>query len=184
MRILLDTNIVIHREASTVINSSIGVLFRWLDRLKCEKCIHPETLREIDRHQDDRVRKSFAAKLQSYSLLKSVAPEHPSIAKLRVQFDQTQNDQVDTSLLNELVNGRVDGILTEDQRLHQKALTLGVSEAVFSIDSFLEKATAENPELTDYKVLSVKRYRRSLDLTDTFGFRRPPQSFCYVFCGS
>jgi hypothetical protein len=77
MRILLDTNIVIHREASTVVNSSIGVLFHWLDRLKHEKCVHPETLNEINRHQDARVRQSFEAKLQSYSILKSLAAEHP-----------------------------------------------------------------------------------------------------------
>jgi predicted nucleic acid-binding protein len=47
MRILLDTNIVIHREASTVVNSSIGILFRWLDKLKFDKCVHPVTLAEI-----------------------------------------------------------------------------------------------------------------------------------------
>jgi predicted nucleic acid-binding protein len=124
MRILLDTNIVIHREASTVVNSSIGILFRWLDRLKYEKCIHPETLNEISRHQDDRVRRSFQAKLQSYSILKTLAIEQPSIAALRLRFDQTPNDSVDTALLNELVARRVDGIITEDQKLHQKAAEL------------------------------------------------------------
>ena len=36
-RVLLDTNIIIHREASTVINNNIGTLFRWLDRLKYTK---------------------------------------------------------------------------------------------------------------------------------------------------
>jgi predicted nucleic acid-binding protein len=157
MRILLDTNIVIHREASTVINSSIGVLFRWLDRLKYEKCIHPATLNEIGRHKDDRVRKSFETKLQSYSILKSIAPEHPLVASLRSRFDTTENDRIDTDLLNELIAGRVDGIITEDQKLHQKAAVLGLTESVFSIDSFLEKVTAENPELTDYQILSVRR---------------------------
>jgi len=33
IKILLDTNIIIHREASTVINDDIGILFRWLDNL-------------------------------------------------------------------------------------------------------------------------------------------------------
>jgi hypothetical protein len=74
MRVLLDTNIVIHREAATVVKSSIGVLFRWLDRLKHEKCIHPGTIQEISRHQDERVRRSFATKLESYAVLGS--PPH------------------------------------------------------------------------------------------------------------
>jgi hypothetical protein len=34
MKALLDTNIIIHREANRVINSDIGYLFKWLDRLK------------------------------------------------------------------------------------------------------------------------------------------------------
>jgi predicted nucleic acid-binding protein len=169
MRILLDTNIVIHREAATIVKSSIGVLFRWLDRLKHEKCIHPATIREIGRHRDERVRRSFATKLESYAVLKSLAPEHPSIAALRAQFDQTENDRVDTDILNELIAGRVDGVITEDQKIHQKAALLRTSETVFSIDSFLEKVTAENPELTDYQVLSVRKALfGSVNLNDAF----------------
>ncbi len=41
MRVLLDTNILIHREASTVVPQDIGQLFFWLDKLKNEKCVHP-----------------------------------------------------------------------------------------------------------------------------------------------
>lgn len=40
MKALLDTNIVIHRETSHIVNQDIGTLFRWLDRTKCEKFIH------------------------------------------------------------------------------------------------------------------------------------------------
>ncbi|GAH65130.1 unnamed protein product [marine sediment metagenome] len=46
MRILLDTNIVIHREAATVVNEDIGILFKWLDNLHHIKCIHPMTVEE------------------------------------------------------------------------------------------------------------------------------------------
>ena len=41
MRVVLDTNILIHREAATVVHGDIGTLFFWLDRLRCDKCIHP-----------------------------------------------------------------------------------------------------------------------------------------------
>ncbi len=52
MKILLDTNIIIHREAATVVNEDIGVLFRWFDNLHHIKCIHPVTVEEIEKHQD------------------------------------------------------------------------------------------------------------------------------------
>jgi hypothetical protein len=33
MRILLDTNIIVHREASKVYNQDIGLLFNWFDKV-------------------------------------------------------------------------------------------------------------------------------------------------------
>lgn len=39
MKALIDTNIIIHREASKVINQDVGILFRWLERAKYTKSI-------------------------------------------------------------------------------------------------------------------------------------------------
>lgn len=47
MKALLNTNIVIHREASKSINKDIGQLFFWLDKTKYEKFLHPLTVDEI-----------------------------------------------------------------------------------------------------------------------------------------
>ena len=74
MKVLLDTNIVIHREAATVIDEDIGILFRWLDNLHYTKCIHPVTIEEIENHKDPNVRKSFKVKLENYNVLKTTAP--------------------------------------------------------------------------------------------------------------
>lgn len=51
MRVLLDTNIIIYRENKKMTNYSIGHLFRWLDKLKYDKLIHPLTKKEIQRLQ-------------------------------------------------------------------------------------------------------------------------------------
>lgn len=168
MRVLLDTNILIHREAGVVDRVDIGVLFRWLDKLHSEKCIHPGSIEEIERHSDPQVVQSFRAKLASYNVLKTLAPETPGIRDLR-STDKTANDHFDTSLLLELAVGRVDALITEDRNIHRKAASVGLSARVFTIDSFLEKVIAENPELADYKVLSVKRaYLGSIELRDAF----------------
>lgn len=146
MRILLDTNIVIHREAATVVNEDIGVLFKWLDRLQYIKCIHPITVEEIAKHQDIRVRKSFEVKLGSYNILKTKAPIADAIRLNVVPLDKTQNDANDTAIINELYCGRVDMLITEDKRLLHKASLIGILERVFTIDAFLEKVNIENPE--------------------------------------
>ena len=156
MRVLLDTNILIHREAATVVRRDIGALFFWLDRLKCDKCVHPASLEEIGRHRDPRVRSTFDTKLQSYQLLKTTAPASTAVQQLGVT-DRTENDRNDTILVNELYSNRVDVLISEDRGLHNKAITLGIADRTFTIDAFLEKAIAENPELVDYKVLAVRK---------------------------
>jgi len=156
MRVLLDTNIIIHREAATVVRKDIGKLFFWLDKLKHEKCIHPATIEEIAQHQDERVRKTFQTKLQSYNALQTLAPVAVTVQKVAVA-DTTPNDRNDTLLVNELYADRVDILLSEDRGLHAKARMLGIGDRTFTIDSFLEKVTTENPELVEYKVLAVRK---------------------------
>ena len=168
MKVLLDTNIVIHREAGTVVEEEIGVLFHWLDRLNCEKCVHPLTVSEIEKHKDPRVVRTFGIKLKSYFALKTLAADSKEIVDLR-KTDQNENDENDTSILKEVFAKRVDSLITEDRRIHAKAKLLGIADRVFTIDDFLEKVTTENPALADYKVLAVKKeYFGAIDLMDSF----------------
>jgi hypothetical protein len=168
MRALLDTNILIHREAATVVRQDIGKLFLWLDRLGYEKCVHPLSLGEIQKHRDARVRKSFEAKLQSYKILKTTAPVTPELQQISAR-DLTENDKIDTLLINELHAERVDLIISEDRGIHAKASALRIGYRAFTIDSFLEKVTAENPSLVDYRVLSVRRtHFGEVDLKSSF----------------
>jgi hypothetical protein len=157
MRALLDTNILIHREAATVVRLDIGTLFGWLDRLGIEKWIHPASIREIAAHADERVRRSFEAKLASYRLIEALAPLAPEVEALGTAVDITDNDRRDTAILNEMFLGRVDVLITEDRGIARKASRLGVADRLFTIDAFLEKITAENPALVDYRVLSVRK---------------------------
>jgi hypothetical protein len=168
MRALLDTNVLIHREAATVVRQDIGKLFFWLDRLRYEKCVHPVSLQEIEKHGDERVRNSFKAKLESYRVLKTLPPIAPEVRQFDAT-DQSDNDRNDTSIVNALFADRVDLLISEDRGVYRKAQVLGISDRVFTIDAFLEKVTAENPDLVDYRVLSVRRVHfGQVDLRGTF----------------
>lgn len=167
-RILLDTNILIHREARTVVRADIGSLFRWLDVLRLSKVIHPGSVQEIRKHADEATVRTLEIKLGSYTTLKTTAPDTAAVAAIRAS-DTSANDQLDTSLLAELAAGRVDALITEDRGIHRKAALLGLGAAVYTIDSFLEKVTAENPGLADYKVLAVRReLLGNINLADAF----------------
>ncbi len=169
MRVLLDTNILIHREANRVINDDIGILFSWLDKLHYEKCIHPLSLDEIRKYKDEKTVHSLTAKLKNYNLLKTVAPDTPPITAVRDKYDTSENDHIDTSLLKEVFAGRVDYLITEDRKILLKASELGINSFVYSIDGFLEKVSAENPELADYKTLAVrKEHFGNININDRF----------------
>ena len=169
MKILLDTNIVIHREAAIIVDEDIGVLFRWLDNLQHIKCIHAITVEEIEKHEDPKVRKSLKVKLGNYNILKTRAPMSEAVRTVMEPMDKNQNDLNDTLIINELYCERVDALITEDKQLLNKASLLGISDRVYTIDSFLEQVTIENPELADYEVLSVRKSLfGNLDLSDDF----------------
>jgi predicted nucleic acid-binding protein len=155
-RVLLDTNILIHREAQTVVRDDIGTLFRWLEQLKYERLVHPQSLEEVKKHADPKVVRTLERKLESYRVLKTKASDTPEIASLRLE-DKSENDIIDTSMLAEVAGDRVDLLITEDRGIHRKAARIALNGRVFTIDAFLEKVNAENPALADYKVLSVKK---------------------------
>lgn len=169
MRVLLDTNIVIHRENKRVSNYSIGHLFRWIDRLKYDKIIHPYTISEIQKYRDPETQEALSVKLESYEVLKTVRQPDATFLNKIGQPEKNENDHIDNCLLYEVYLGHVDVFITEDHRLRNKAASLGLENRVFSINGFISKATAENPELIEYKALSVEKvYFGNVDVTDNF----------------
>ncbi len=169
MKALLDTNIIIHREASRVINQDVGILYRWLERAKYTKCIHSLTIKELERYQDKNTVDSFAIKLESYEKIDIPSPLQKEILEISEKIDINENDKVDTQFLNEVFVGRVDILITEDKKIHRKAKELGMEDKVFTIDGFLEKTFAEHPNLVDYKVLNVQKLKFGrINLNDDF----------------
>lgn len=169
MKALLDTNIIIHRESNRILNRDIGILFKWLDKGKYVKCIHPITVNEINKNSNQDTVKTLNVKLDCYEILKTIAPLSDKVKLAINGIDVNSNDVNDTILLNEVYCDRVDLLISEDKKKHKKASLLGISDKIFTIDSFLEKVVSENPELIDYKVLSVtKKHFGNIDLNDSF----------------
>jgi rRNA-processing protein FCF1 len=169
MKVLLDTNIIILRETKDPPNDEIGRLFWWIDKLGYKKCIHQVIIYEISKNQNIKAREAFFIKMKSYHSLPTVAPLNPEVQKISTKYDTSDNDRNDTLLLNEVFSERVDLLITEDRKIHTKAVELGINDKVFTIDEFLEKVIAENPELLDYKVPSIKKeYFGNINLKDKF----------------
>lgn len=169
MRALLDTNIVIHRENIVATNSTIGQLFYWLDRLHYEKLIHPLSVSELRKYKNQQIQSLYDAKLSAYTEMKSTAPQSDEFKSRLGDSVKTDNDRIDNQLLNEVYCGRADILITEDRKMRLKANNLGIQDRVFSINAFITKVTAENPDLLNYKALSVRKtYFGEVNIGDPF----------------
>lgn len=169
MKALLDTNIIIHREASRVLNQDVGILYRWLDRVKYIKCVHSLTMSEIEKYKNQQTVETFQIKLESYEQIEIPSPLQAELKVVSEKFDVNDNDKNDTQLLNEVFVGRVDILISEDKKIRKKAKELGIVDRVFTIDSFLEKTFAEHPDLVNYKVLNVQKLKFGrINLEDDF----------------
>lgn len=169
MKALLDTNIIIHREASRVINQDVGILYRWLERAKYTKCVHSLTIAEIEKYKNQQTVDTFQIKLDSYEQIEIPSPIQAEVKAVSDKIDVNENDKNDTQLLNEVFVGRVDILITEDKKIRKKAIELGIDDKVFTIDSFLEKTFAEHPDLVNYKVLNVQKLKFGrINLDDDF----------------
>jgi len=169
MKALLDTNIIIHRETSHVCSQDIGILYKWIERRNYEKVIHPVTLDEIRKYQDQDVVRDFLIKMEGYERIVHPSPLAKEVMEISTQVDNTENDKQDSVLLNEVYVGRVDILITEDKKIHKKADLLGIGSKVFTIDTFLELAISESPQLEDYPVLNVRKMPfAKVDLSDPF----------------
>ena len=169
MRALLDTNIIIHRETMQATNYTIGKLYYWLDKLHCEKLLHPYTIAELRKADNVQQQQLYDARLSAYTQMKCIAPQTDEFVSLLLETPKTENDKVDNQLLSEVYCGRADILITEDRRMHSKAVRLGIADKVFSINSFISKVSATNPDLVEYKALNVKKeLMGNIDVSDPF----------------
>ena len=170
MKVLLDTNIVIERENPRKANPEVNMLFAVLDKLKVEKYIHPSTKLELNNHLDKNIREIMEAKLLSYNQI-IVVPKLPIdfMNKLKPIPDLSSNDAIDSEMLFQVFDQRIDVLITQDRKIHKRAELLGISDGVFSIETFMQYYYRSYPDLVKYKVLAVNQiYFANLDINDQF----------------
>ena len=157
MKALLDTNIIIHRETMQATNYTIGKLFYWLDKLHYEKLLHPYSVSELRKANNEQQQKLYDARLSAYTQMKCVAPQPADFTALLADSPRSENDEIDNQLLCEVYCGRADILITEDRKMRNKAVRLGIANKVFSINAFITKVSSDYPDLVEYNALNVKK---------------------------
>lgn len=171
LKVLLDTNIIIHRENNKVTNESIGLLYKWLDKLHYVKCIHQCSIEELHKYKNKDYVKLLDVKIKNYEVLdKFDEPDLDFLSKIESKFfEKNENDRIDNQLLFEVYRQRINLFITEDTKIIEKAEFLGIANKVISIDDFILVCKEKYPELKEYKFNSVYQVKfGQIDVKDEF----------------
>ena len=168
-RVLLDTNIIIHREGYNNVTFEVSNLYKWLDKLKAKKLIHPKTKDEIKKYQEEKAKKSIDTKLESYQTLIPSSIDDPFFSNVVSYFSRDENSQIDNEILYQVYDGLADLLITNDNKILKKAEMLGIREIVLNVEEYLKIVEKEFPEKIDYEMLAVRKERfGNIDLNDSF----------------
>ncbi len=140
MKILLDTNIIIHREDDKVISDEMAKLSRILNELRIGIYVHPISIEDLKHDSDTKRYEIMRSKLKAYNLLES--PPNPENDKKFLSIVQTPknkiNDQIDNTILFAVYKNAVDFLITEDKGLQKKSNKLGMQNSVLTINEAIE----------------------------------------------
>lgn len=167
--VLLDTNIIIHRESSDNIAYEVIQLYKNLEKLKARKCVLEDIKDEIKKYKDKDVVKNMLSKIDAYFCIQPREIDDVRFASVVNNYSKDENSIIDNKFLYLVYKGIVDFLVTDDKGILNKAKELQINDCVFSTSDFLNLIREKYPDFIDYKVLSVKLEEISkIDVNDTF----------------
>ncbi len=122
-RILIDTNIIIFREDIKELPKEVQELLKILNRTDNTIVIHPLSLKEIKNDKNVRRREIVLSKVETYQVIES-PPNYLSDENFISLIGKATNmhDIIDNNLLYCVYRDVVDFLITEDEKIHKKAI--------------------------------------------------------------
>jgi len=134
MRVLLDTNIFISREADRVVSSDLASLLGIFNELRSELLVHPLSVTELKKDKDEKRREVNLSKVRAYSILDN-PPNPASDTKFisSIGEPKSEHDRIDNTILFCIYRNAVDFLITEDREILKKSQNLGLEDRVFLV---------------------------------------------------
>ncbi|MDY4051796.1 MAG: ASCH domain-containing protein [Bacilli bacterium] len=155
-RYLFDTNIIIERESMNNVSKEVSLCFLYIDKLNGIKFIHPQTINEINKYQEESTKNNMIKKLEAYQTLISSSQKNDFFDSICSKFAMDENSKIDNEILLQVFNGNVDYLITSDRAIIRKANQLYLNDYVLTPNDFLQMMEKENPSLIEYDVLSIE----------------------------
>jgi hypothetical protein len=167
MKIIFDTNILIHIEDPKELSKSLQDLMKLFREHGHQIFIHPASLKDIDNDQNENRKKIILSKLKGYPLIES--PPKPTDDFLSVVGLSSKSNEInDTEILFAIQRNAADFLITEDYGLQKKAIRANLEDRVLSIDSALDYFNNVYARKEVHHTLLEKEFVRNLDVKDPF----------------
>jgi len=167
MKIIFDTNILIHIEDPKELSKSLQDLMTLFREHGHQIFIHPASLKDIDNDQDENRKKIILSKLKGYPLIESPPKLTDDFLSL-VGLSSKSNEINDTEILFAIQKNTADFLITEDYGLQKKASRANLEDRVFSIDSALDYFKNLYTRKGISHPLLKEDYLYNLDIKDPF----------------
>lgn len=167
MKLLIDTNILIHLEDNKIIDKHFSKFYNLAVSNSCKILYHPKAIPEdINRDKNSERKKIILSKMEKYQKLENYAI-------LTEEFgDQLKNskinDQIDNMQLFQLFKEYVDYLITEDKGIHSKAKVFGlglkvldIKQAYSLLNSKFSVEIPRHPILEEQSIRSIERHFNS-----------------------
>ena len=168
IKILLDTNLLIYREDHSVIDDKVLELTKILyDSNKYKIVVHPMTIEDISHIKDSNDREIFYSKVKVYETIERPPKATEDFNNL-VGCSKLPNDLIDNNLLYAVYRDCVSYLITNDNKLKNKAQKINISDRVLGIEDAinlfkpLEEKEIRTPAFINYE------YLYNVELEDEF----------------
>ncbi len=151
MRILLDTNIFIPLEDSSIdIDWTLTELNRIVSA-KHQLLVHPATAEDLARDKNEERRRKILARLDKYPSLEFPPIFQDGEEEKLIGIPKKDNDRIDNLILLAVHRNCVHWLITNDEGLHKKARKIGEQERVLTVEQAINTLSkVDKEELTLY----------------------------------
>jgi len=167
MKIIFDTNILIHIEDPKELSPNLQDLLNIIRKYGHKIFIHPASLKDINNDKDVQRRRIILSKLKGYPLIE--LPPRPTDDFLSMMGPSSSSNEInDNEILFAIQKNAADFLVTEDYGLHKKANRIDLDDRILSIASALDYFKNLHARRVPKHALLKEDYVRNLDVDDPF----------------
>jgi len=166
MKILIDTNILIHIEDPKELSKPLQELLTIIRENGHKIFVHKASVDDISKDTEEKRKCITLSKLKGYPLLAASSPDSAFLSL--VGEGPKPNDVIDNQIIFSIYKNAADFLITEDRGLSAKAKKINLEDRVLSIEQALGYLKELHKRISPTHTLLKKEMVHNIELNDPF----------------